>query len=85
MENKKSKNKHYIPTYELVFYRHENYKTFLTEKKKEAKIRQQALTLKLKKNKERLKKDGQESITIEIRRLFRQRHVKDIERKKKWK
>ena len=55
MENKKSKNKHYIPTYELVFYRHENYKTFLTEKKKEAKISQQALTLKLKKNKERLK------------------------------
>lgn len=51
-----NKNKFYTPTDELVYNRHENHKTYLTEKKKEAKARIEKMTALAKKQREKIKK-----------------------------
>ena len=47
-------NKFYKSTNELVYNRHENHKTYLTEKKKEAKARIEKLTALAKKHREKI-------------------------------
>jgi len=51
-----NKNKFYTSTDELIYNRHENHKTYLAEKKKEAKVRIEKMTVLAEKQREKIKK-----------------------------
>jgi len=66
------KNKFYKSTDELVYNRHENHKTYLTEKKKEAKMRISSLTILAKEKRKRIKKlEAELNEMLEARKLYK--------------
>ena len=65
-------NKFYITTDILVYDRHENQKTYLTEKKKEAKLRIEALTFLAKEKRKKIKELKAElNEMLEARKLYK--------------
>jgi len=65
-------NKFYITTDSLVYDRHENQKTYLTEKKKEAKLRIEMLTVLAKEKRKRIKEfEAELNEMLEARKLYK--------------
>ena len=64
-------NKFYTPTDAIVHHRHENYKTYLTEKRKEARRQIDATNTVIKNKRDRIKKlEAELSERLEARRLY---------------
>jgi len=65
-------NKFYTPTDELVYDRHENHKTYLTEKKKEAKVRIEKMTVLAKRKRKKIKElEAELNEMLEARKLYK--------------
>lgn len=65
-------NKFYTPTDAIVYHRHENYKTYLTEKRKEARRQIDATNTVIKNKRDRIKKlEAELSERLEVRKLYK--------------
>lgn len=65
-------NKFYTPTDAIVHHRHENYKTYLTEKRKEARRQIDATNTVIKNKRDRIKKlEAELSERLEARKLYK--------------
>ena len=65
-------NKFYKSTNELVYNRHENHKTYLTEKKKEAKVHIETLSVLAKRKRKKIKElEAELNEMLEARKLYK--------------